>query len=107
MPDWQGMQEAVPYAWAGAAGIIGRLMYHSQQVQRGKRKPLSWVLVLDLPIALGMGWGVLGLCVWGGLGPEATSSAAIAAGYLGPFAIDTLFSRMATKYFGKEPTDGQ
>lgn len=106
MPDWQGLQDAMaPYMWTGLAGTIGRLMYHAQQVQRGKRKPVSWLLLLDLPIALGMGWGIFGVCKWAGLIPELTFSAAIAAGHLGPHVIDALFSRAANKYFGKDKSD--
>lgn len=101
MADWTGMNEAVPYAWTGAAGIIGRLMFHARQVQRGKRKPWSWALLFDLPIAFGMGWGVYGLCVWGALGPEPTVSASIAASYLGPYSIDRVFAWVGQRYFGK------
>lgn len=95
------MNEAVPYAWTGGAGIIGRLMFHARQVQMGKRKPWTWALAFDLPIALGMGWGIYGACVWQGLEPEPTISAAIAASYLGPYSIDLGLSWLGRKYFGK------
>lgn len=90
------------YAWTGGAGVLGRLMYHARQVQQGKRKPLSLALMLDLPIALAMGWGAYGAAVWGGLAPEPSISVVIAASYLGPFTIDMLFVRWAEKMFGKE-----
>jgi len=90
------------YAWTGGAGLIGRLMLHARQVQQGKRKPLSWALIIDLPIALGMGWGAFGVCVWFHMAMEPTISAAIAASYLGPYSIDRLFTLVADKYFGKE-----
>lgn len=32
MPDWNGLNEAAPYAWTGGAGVLGRLMYHARQV---------------------------------------------------------------------------
>lgn len=99
MADWPGMNEAIPYAWTGGAGVIGRLMFHARQVQQGKRKAWSWALLFDLPIALGMGWGVYGFCVWASLGAEPTVSAAIAASYLGPFAIDRAFGWIGAKYF--------
>lgn len=102
MRDWSGLNEAAPYAWTGGAGVVGRLMYHARQVQRGKRKPIGWALLLDLPIAFGMGWGAYGVCVWAGLGSEPTVSAAIAVSYLGPYSIDRLFGRLADKYFGAD-----
>lgn len=96
--DWLGMSEAAPYAWTGGAGLMGRLMYHAQQVQRGRRKPLSWSLFFDVPIAVGMGWLVYGLCVWLRLDPQPTVSAAIAAGHLGPYSIDRMFTAWADRF---------
>lgn len=101
MSDWGGFNEAAPYAWTGGAGILGRLMYHARQVQKGKRKPWSWALLFDLPIAFGMGWAAYGGCVWGGVSAEPTIfSIAIAASYLGPYSVDRIFSKVADKYFG-------
>lgn len=90
--EWNGMQEAVPYAYTGAAGIMGRLMFHARQVQQGKRKPLSMALLFDIPIALAMGWVAYGICVWFSLGVEPTISAAIVASYLGPYSVDRIFA---------------
>lgn len=98
MPDINGLGEAGPYVWTGGAGLLGRLMYHSRQVQDGKRKPWSWTLILDLPIALGMGWTVYGLCVWLDLALQPSISAAIAASYLGPYSVDRLFAGLAARY---------
>lgn len=98
MPDFNGMGDAAPYVWTGGAGLLGRLMYHSRQVQAGKRKPWSWALVFDLPVALGMGWMVYGLCVWLNLTMEPSISAAIAASYLGPYSVDRLFAGLAARY---------
>lgn len=103
--DWPGMQEAMPWAYAGGAGLIGRLMYHAQQVQRGKRKPFSVTLLFDLPIALAMGWLIYGLAVWLKLAPEPTVSLAIAAAYLGPYSVDRIFGRLADRYLGKEAAE--
>lgn len=71
MSDWPGVNEAAPYVWTGGAGVVGRLMFHARQVQQGKRKPLSWALLFDLPIALAMGWIVYGVCVWLRMEPHA------------------------------------
>jgi len=102
MADWSGMNEAMPYAWTGGAGVMGRLMFHARQVQQGKRKPLTWALLFDLPIALAMGWMVYGLCVWFDLAAQPTVSAAIAASYLGPYSVDRVFTLLADKWFGKD-----
>lgn len=103
--DWNTMQEAIPYAWTGGAGVIGRLMFHARQVQQGKRKPWTWALLFDLPIALGMGWIVYGLAEWQHLTPQATVSAAIMASYLGPYTLDRLFVLWGEKMFGKSKED--
>ena len=102
MTDWPSMQDAAqPYAWTGAAALLGRLMHHARRVQAGHRKPVSWALLWDLPIALGMGWIIHGVCVWGGSSAEMTVSAAIAAAYLGPWTVDRIFALLAEKYLGK------
>lgn len=93
--DWPAVSDAAPYVWTGGAGVIGRLMFHARQVQQGKRKPLTWALVFDLPIALCMAWIAYGLCVWLRLAPQPTISLCAAASYLGPYAIDRLFTLWA------------
>ena len=98
MPDWQGMNDAAPYVWTGGAGVMGRLMFHARQVQQGKRKPVTWALLFDLPIALAMGWIVYGLCVWFQMEPQPTISAAIAASYLGPYSVDRFFAVLSERY---------
>lgn len=77
--------------------MIGRLMFHAKQVQRGKRRPISWTLLWDIPIALGTGWIALGVCEWLNVHFEITVSAAIVAGYLGPYGIDAIFDKWLTK----------
>lgn len=81
--------------------MLGRLMYHARQVQLGKRKPFSWVLLWDIPVALGMGWIALGLATWLKIPWEATVSLALVAAYLGPYIIDIIFARWAEYQFGK------
>lgn len=101
MADWPNMNDvAQPYLWTGGASILGRLMYHARQVQAGKRKPVTWALLFDLPIALAMGWIVYGVTVWLAMGAEMTISAAIASAYLGPWTVDRLFARLADRYLG-------
>lgn len=96
-PNWQDMAS---YAWTGGAGILGRLMYHARQVQRGHRKPLTWALFWDLPIAFGMGWFVLGMCDYFSATSSFAVSMAIGASYLGPYSVDRVFVMIGDKYFG-------
>ena len=81
--------------------MLGRLTYHARQVQLGKRKPFSWVLLWDIPVALCMGWIALGLASWVKIPWEATVSLALVSAYLGPYGIDTLFLRWSEYKFGK------
>lgn len=82
--------------------MVGRLMYHAKMVQLGKKKPFSWTLIWDIPIALGTGWIALGLCTWAGVAWEETVSAAIVVGYLGPYGIDTVFAKWSDWKFGNK-----
>lgn len=100
MPKW--LQDSVPWALVGGAGMLGRLMYHAKQVQAGNRKPFSWVLFWDLPIALGAGWVAYGIAIYFKVPWEATISLSIVASYLGPYAIDTLFEKWSNFRFGSK-----
>jgi LydA holin phage, holin superfamily III len=93
MTDLMGSGEWATWAYTGGAGVLGRLMFHAKQVQAGRRKPLSWALFWDIPIALGTGWIALGVASQLGLAWEPTMSAALIMAYLGPYGIDTLFVR--------------
>lgn len=95
-----------PWLITGGAGVLGRLMFHAKQVQSGQRKPLSWALLWDLPIALGMGWIALGLAGYLGVKWEATVSIALVASYLGPYGVDTAFAKWAEKVEKREDTNG-
>jgi hypothetical protein len=92
--------EILPWIMTGGAGMVGRLMFHAKQVQRGLRKPFAWVLLWDLPIALGMGWIALGLGTWLAVPWEVTVSIALTVSYLGPHIIDLLFVRWSDMKFG-------
>ena len=84
--------------------MLGRLTYHARQVQLGKRKPFSWVLLWDIPVALCMGWIAYGGGIWMNVPYEATVSLALIASYMGPYSIDALFIKWADFKFGKRPT---
>lgn len=100
------LREIMPWAFTGGAGVLGRLMFHAKQVQRGQRKPFSWTMLWDIPIALGMGWISLGLGTWLNLQWEVTFSLALSIAYLGPYTIDRLFALYADGW-KKEPTSGE
>lgn len=100
--DSWNLHDAAPWAWTGAAGFLGRLMYRAKLAQQQKRRFFTWALALDLPIAFGMGWVMYGFAVWFKLPMELTISAAISGAYLGPRAIDQLFTRWQDDRFGKE-----
>lgn len=93
--------DVLNYLLAGGAGIMGRAMYHAHLIQRGEQKPWLWIFC-DLLIALGMGWIVLGLGDWLGMGMSTTQSLAIVAGWAGPQLIDKLITRSVDKYLGED-----
>ena len=94
------------WVFTGGAGLLGRLMFHAKLVQNGQRKPFSWTLLWDVPVALGMGWISLGLGTWLGVAWEVTISLSLAIAYLGPFGIDTIFAKWADWKFGKDEKNG-
>ena len=106
MQDYNGWDSMVPWAASGGAGLLGRTMYIAKQIQQGRRKPLTWALLLDVPIALATGWMALGLAAWLNIPYEAKISLAIFSGYLGPYGIDTLFDLLVDRFSIKEESSG-
>jgi hypothetical protein len=98
--DITGIADVLPWLLTGAAGMLGRIVYHARLVQRGVRKPLSWVLLWDIPIALCMGWVALGMGTWLDTKWEVTISIALVISYLGPHVIDILFVKWSDYKFG-------
>lgn len=96
------------HLWWLFAAAVGRMMFHSREVQAGRRRFWGRELLIELPIAIGMGLVGHSLCAWLAL-PGAVSAGLISAiGYLGPRAIDTLFERAAAAFpglFGKKGGD--
>lgn len=93
--------KGISWAFMGGAGLLGRLTYHARQVQLGKRKPFSWVLLWDIPVALCMGWVAYGLASLWKVPYEATVSFALIGSYLGPHILDMLFIRWIDWRLGK------
>lgn len=90
--------DLLPWAATGGAGMLGRIVFHAVQVQKGARKPFSMVLLWDIPVAVFMGWVALGAATWLRVPWEPTVSIALIAAYLGPYGIDTLFAAYANRY---------
>jgi len=80
-------------------------MYHAKLAQAGTPKPFTWVLLWDLPIALGAGWVAYGFATWLHVAWEVTISFSIVASYLGPYSIDTMFEKWVNLKFGKDQRD--
>lgn len=99
-PDWlkdivQG--SSLSFIWAG----VGRLMFHARQVQQGRRRLFSKSLMLELPIALGMGMVGAGVAEWWGLQGQVRDAILVSAGFVGPRAIEQTIERML-KLIGRD-----
>ena len=99
-PDWlkdilQG--SSLSFIWAG----VGRLMFHARQVQQGRRRLFSKSLMLELPIALGMGMVGAGVAEWWGFQGQVRDAVLVSAGFVGPRAIEQLIERLL-KLVGKD-----
>lgn len=84
-----------------AAGVLGRLLYHFQQVSRGRRPAVGLQLLCDLMIALPMGFVGKGAATWCGLSGDAAFALAIIVSYLGPWGLQQLCVRWMASRVGK------
>lgn len=99
-PSWlrdilQG--SSLSFLWAG----VGRLMFHARQVQQGRRRLFSRSLLLELPIALGMGLVGAGVAEWWGFQGQVRDAVLVSSGFVGPRAIEQLIERLL-KLVGKD-----
>lgn len=85
------------WLWAGGGGILGRLMYRAKQAQSTEPPKLSWSVLLDLPIAIGMGFVGYGLSAWWSMSGPSQVIPIIACGYLGLYTIDQVFVRLLSR----------
>lgn len=82
-----------PWLLAGGAGTVGRFMHLAREAKAGRAR-LGWNLLLELPIALGMGFTAHGGAEaitrmdWLDMSGGPTIAAAIVAGHLGPRVLD-------------------
>ena len=92
-PDWlkdilQG--SSLSFIWAA----VGRLMFHARQVQQGRRRLFSKSLLLELPIALGMGMVGAGVAEWWGFTGQVRDAVLVSAGFVGPRAIEQVVEKL-------------
>lgn len=86
-------------AWFGGAfttmfgAVIGRFMWHAQEVRRMKRKFFGRELLWEFPIAVGVALIGQGLASWLGLGQRSTTGLIASLAYLGPRGAEVLFIR--------------
>lgn len=82
------------HVWWLAAGLIGRIMFHSREAQAGRRR--FWGRELPFEVLLAVGMGLIGssLCAWFNLDGTVATGVVSATAYLGPRAIDTLWERI-------------
>lgn len=80
---------SLSFIWAG----VGRLMFHARQVQQGRRRLFSKSLLLELPIALGMGMVGAGVAECWGVTGQVRDAVLVSAGFVGPRAIEQLLER--------------
>ncbi len=98
-PDWLKdivHGSSLSFIWAG----VGRLMFHARQVQQGRRRLLSKSLMLELPIALGMGMVGVGVAECWGFTGQVRDAVLVSAGFVGPRAIEQTIARLF-KLIGK------
>ena len=99
-PDWLKdivHGSSLSFIWAG----VGRLMFHARQVQQGRRRLFSKSLMLELPIALGMGMVGAGIAEWWGFQGQVRDAILVSAGFVGPRAIEQTIERML-KLIGRD-----
>jgi len=75
--------------WWLAPGIVGRLMFHSKEVQAGRRRFWGRELPFETFIALGMGMIGYSIGVYWALPGPVTAGIISVIAYLGPRFIDT------------------
>lgn len=86
-------------AWGGGAGttlfgaLIGRAMWHAQEVRKSRRKFFGAELLWELPIAVGMALIGEGLASWLQFGQPVSTGLIAALAYLGPRGAEVLFMR--------------
>ncbi len=76
-----------PLAASLFGSITGRMMYHTGEVKKKRRKFFGIDLVWEIPVVLGMWWIGLGIASYFSLSEEAAAGLIVALAYLGPRGI--------------------
>jgi hypothetical protein len=81
--------------------FLGRLVWHTEQVQRGRRRFLSWHLLWELIAAVGVGLMADGAAVHAGLAGAPKTAAVVALAYLGPRGLEHVVLQLSRRGGGK------
>lgn len=85
------------HLWWLAAGLVGRIMFHTREAQAGNRRFWGRELPFELLVAVGMGMIGYAICSYFKIDGAASAGVVSAVAYLGPRAIDTMFESTAVK----------
>lgn len=91
---WEQIKQIL--LWLGP-GIFGRMIFHMRQVQSGRRRFFGPDLLIELPVAIGMGYLGHLAAQWTGMA-EYESGIAGLAGYVGPRVVDRLVERAIGRF---------
>jgi len=85
--DWQDV--AANFAATAALGGVGRLV----ALARDNRRPWSWSLLWEIPVAIMMGWIGDGVAEYFDLHNSVHIAIIVGVSYLGPRVLDEIFTR--------------
>lgn len=77
---------------------LGRLMWHVQEVSRGRRQFFSLWLIWELITALACGFVAVGIAEYLGFAGNVAIAVVIVVSYLGPRGIEALLERVLNRY---------
>lgn len=77
---------------------LGRLVWHVNEVSRGKRRFFSLWLVWETLTALAIGFVAEGIADYMGLAGKPAIAAIIVVSYLGPRGVEALIVRVLDRY---------
>ena len=91
---WQLSEALANFTAAILAACLGRLIRHLQLVQKGLRRIWGAHLLLELPVAIFMGFVGSGLADWLMLSEKSTIGLVAALSYLGPATLEQITIRL-------------
>lgn len=94
-PQNNGLIAAMQALWGAAAttmiaALIGRALYHGNEVRAGRRRLIGLHLLWEVPTAVGMAFVAEALASYLGLSSEATTGMVAVLSYLGPRGVRDL-----------------